>query len=168
MTEKKNSFNLCVYFQELISVQRRLLVLRGNDLFAKSATETLLDMLKSHSGIKDCSEETILHINGVRSYFKNIMRALHNSIDYCSSVGSLFQILTELYTRVRGVRNDWRSSILSSLYGLVECTSAKILLSVARVVLVVNSFNSVSLSHPHSFNIKIIPSIPLPPTGTKC
>ncbi|XP_031626541.1 armadillo repeat-containing protein 2 isoform X2 [Contarinia nasturtii] len=98
-----------------ISVQRRLLTLRGNDLLASNSTETLLEMLKAHSGIKDCSEETILHING---------------------------ILTELYTRVKGVRNDWRSSILSALYGLVECTSAKILLSVARVVLVLDVVGS--------------------------
>lgn len=41
--------------------------------------------------------------------------------------------------RVKGARGDWRSSVLGSLYGLVECTSAKILLSVARVVLVVSS-----------------------------
>lgn len=53
--------------------QRRLLALRANDLLAQSSTETLLDMLKSHAGIKDCSEETVFHINGVCSYFKNIM-----------------------------------------------------------------------------------------------
>lgn len=51
----------------------------------------------------------------------------------------LLQILTELYTRVKGARGDWRSSVLGSLYGLVECTSPKILLSVARVVLVVSN-----------------------------
>lgn len=67
-------------------MKRRSLVLRGNDLLAQSSTETLLDMLKSHAGIKDCSEETILHINGVRSCFTNIMRAFQNSIDYCSCV----------------------------------------------------------------------------------
>lgn len=58
----------------------------------------------------------------------------------CDSLSLWFivsQILTELYTRIGIEHNDWRSSILSSLYGLVECTSAKILLSVARVVLVV-------------------------------
>lgn len=51
----------------------------------------------------------------------------------------MFQILTELYTRVKGARGDWRSSVLGSVYGLVECSSPKILLSVARVVLVVNT-----------------------------
>lgn len=38
---------------------------RSNDLLAQSSTETLLDMLKAHAGIKDCSEETEKHINGV-------------------------------------------------------------------------------------------------------
>lgn len=60
----------------------------------------------------------------------------------CDSLSLWFivsQILTELYTRIGTEHNDWRSSILSSLYGLVECTSAKILLAVARVVLVVTS-----------------------------
>lgn len=56
--------------QQPISEQRRLLTLRGNDLLAQSSTETLLDLLKSHAGIKDCSDETVLHINGVcRLYF---------------------------------------------------------------------------------------------------
>lgn len=40
-------------------------LLRNNDLLAQSTTETLLDLLKSHAGIKECSDETILHINGV-------------------------------------------------------------------------------------------------------
>lgn len=53
--------------------QKRLLALRANDLLAQSTTETLLDMLKSHAGIKDCSEETVFHINGVCSCFKNII-----------------------------------------------------------------------------------------------
>lgn len=39
---------------------------RSNDLLAQSSTETLLDMLKAHAGIKECSEETEKHINGVR------------------------------------------------------------------------------------------------------
>lgn len=63
----------------------------------------------------------------------------------CDSLSLWFivsQILTELYTRIGIEHNDWRSSILSSLYGLVECTSAKILLSVARVVLVVKTFST--------------------------
>lgn len=38
---------------------------RSNDLLAQSSTETLLDMLKAHAGIKDCSEDTVQHINGV-------------------------------------------------------------------------------------------------------
>lgn len=36
------------------------------------------------------------------------------------------------------MKDDRRSTILSALYGLVECNSAKILLSVARAVLAVN------------------------------
>ncbi len=41
-------------------------VLRNNDLLAQSSTETLLNMLKANSGIKECSEETVAHIHGVR------------------------------------------------------------------------------------------------------
>lgn len=41
-------------------------LLRNNDLLAQSSTETLLDMLKANSGIKECSDETVTHINGVR------------------------------------------------------------------------------------------------------
>lgn len=40
-------------------------LLRNNDLLAQSSTETLLDMLKANAGIKECSDETVSHINGV-------------------------------------------------------------------------------------------------------
>lgn len=60
----------------------------------------------------------------------NIMYFLFDSISS--------QILNELYSRVKGARGEWRSSVLGALYGLVECTSSKILLSVARVVLAVS------------------------------
>lgn len=40
-------------------------LLRNNDLLAQSSTETLLDMLRANSGIKECSDETVAHINGV-------------------------------------------------------------------------------------------------------
>lgn len=40
-------------------------LLRNNDLLAQSSTETLLDMLKANCGIKECSDETVSHINGV-------------------------------------------------------------------------------------------------------
>lgn len=43
---------------------------RNNDLLAQSSTEVLLDMLKAHAGIKECSDETILHINGVCKYLR--------------------------------------------------------------------------------------------------
>lgn len=51
--------------QQPIDEQKRLLLLRGNDLLAQSSTQTLLDMLRSHAGIKECSDETVRHINGV-------------------------------------------------------------------------------------------------------
>lgn len=38
---------------------------RSNDLLAQSTTETLLDLLKAHAGIKECNEETVQHINAV-------------------------------------------------------------------------------------------------------
>ena len=49
----------------------------------------------------------------------------------------LFQILSELYTRVKGTKST-SGTILGALYGLVECQSPKILLAVARVVLALN------------------------------
>lgn len=84
---------------------------RNNDLLAQSSTETLLDLLKAHAGLKECSDETTAHICG---------------------------ILAELYTRVKGARGEWRGAVLGALYGLVECAAARILVSVARVVLVVS------------------------------
>lgn len=44
---------------------KRLLLLRGDDLLAQSTTQMLLDMLKSHAGIKECSDETAGHIKSV-------------------------------------------------------------------------------------------------------
>ncbi|XP_053686252.1 armadillo repeat-containing protein 2 [Sabethes cyaneus] len=84
---------------------------KSNDLLAKSSTESLLDMLKAHAGIKDCNDETVSHING---------------------------ILAELYSRVKGAKGSWRGAVLGALYGLVESNSPRILLSVARVVLALN------------------------------
>ncbi|GAB0088124.1 Armadillo repeat-containing protein 2 [Sergentomyia squamirostris] len=81
---------------------------RTNDLLTQSSTESLLDMLKAHAGIKECTEESVQHITG---------------------------ILTELYSRVKGARGGWRGAVLTALYGLVECTSPRVLLAVARVVL---------------------------------
>lgn len=40
-------------------------LMRNNDLLGQSSTETLLDLLKAHAGIKECSDETVMHINGV-------------------------------------------------------------------------------------------------------
>lgn len=48
-------------------------LLRNNDLLAQSSTETLLDMLRANSGIKECSDETVTHINGVsKIYFTRL------------------------------------------------------------------------------------------------
>ncbi|XP_067635214.1 armadillo repeat-containing protein 2 [Eurosta solidaginis] len=76
---------------------------------AQSPTEKLIELLKEHAGIKECSEETVKHINS---------------------------ILAELYLRVHNNEKHYkRGFILGGLYGLVECSSPKILLGVARVVL---------------------------------
>lgn len=48
----------------MITNNKKLLA-RTNDLLAQSSTETLLDLLKAHNGIKECSEETVRHINAV-------------------------------------------------------------------------------------------------------
>lgn len=48
---------------------KRTRLLRINDLLAQSSTETLLDMLRANSGIKECSDETVAHINGVSRRF---------------------------------------------------------------------------------------------------
>lgn len=40
-------------------------LIRSNDILTQSSTETLLDILKAHAGIKECTEEIIFHINGV-------------------------------------------------------------------------------------------------------
>ncbi|BFG01246.1 armadillo repeat-containing protein 2 [Drosophila madeirensis] len=82
---------------------------RNGALLGQSTTETLIELLKQHSGLKECTNETVQHINA---------------------------ILQELYTRVRKQeRNFKRGFILGGLYGLVECTSPRVLLAVARVVL---------------------------------
>ncbi|KAH8288196.1 hypothetical protein KR054_008727 [Drosophila jambulina] len=82
---------------------------RNGALLCQSSTETLIELLKQHRGLKDCSDETVLHVNA---------------------------ILQELYTRVRKQERSFkRGFILGGLYGLVECSSPRILLAVARVVL---------------------------------
>ncbi|EDW65937.2 uncharacterized protein Dvir_GJ18620 [Drosophila virilis] len=82
---------------------------RNGALLGQCSSEMLIEMLKQHAGLKDCSGETVQHINA---------------------------ILLELYTRVhKQERNFKRAFILGGLYGLVECTAPRILLAVARVVL---------------------------------
>lgn len=39
---------------------------------------------------------------------------------------------------MKGAKGSWRGAVLGALYGLVEANSAKVLLSVARVVLAVS------------------------------
>ncbi|KAH8368275.1 hypothetical protein KR084_009206 [Drosophila pseudotakahashii] len=86
---------------------------RNGALLCQSSTETLIELLKQHRGLKDCSDETVQHINAAS-----------------------FQILQELYTRVRKQERSFkRGFILGGLYGLVECSSPRVLLAVARVVL---------------------------------
>ncbi|KAH8238232.1 hypothetical protein KR032_001318 [Drosophila birchii] len=82
---------------------------RNGALLCQSSTETLIELLKQHRGLKDCSDETVQHVNA---------------------------ILQELYTRVRKQERSFkRGFILGGLYGLVECSSPRVLLAVARVVL---------------------------------
>lgn len=64
-------------------------------------------------------------------------RIKSSNIENLNYLFLFYKILTELYLRVKGARGEWRGAVLGSLYGLVECESPKILLSVARVVLVV-------------------------------
>ncbi|XP_073833289.1 armadillo repeat-containing protein 2 [Musca autumnalis] len=93
----------------LTLLETRKILTRSNDLLGQSSTEKLIDMLKEHAGLKECTDETVNHINS---------------------------ILTELYNRVHKHEDNFKKGfILGGLYGLVECTAPKILLSVARVVL---------------------------------
>lgn len=53
---------------EIVSLNKDLTknrLIRSNDILLQSSLETLLDMLKAYSGIKDCSEETQIHLNMV-------------------------------------------------------------------------------------------------------
>lgn len=38
---------------------------RNGALLGQCSTETLIEMLKQHAGLKDCSAETVQHINAV-------------------------------------------------------------------------------------------------------
>lgn len=40
-------------------------LIRSNDILIQSSFETLMDMLKAYAGIKECSEETQVHLNMV-------------------------------------------------------------------------------------------------------
>lgn len=86
-------------------------LVRSNDLLTQSSTDMLLEMLKNHNGIKECTEETSVLISG---------------------------ILQEIHTRIKETSGSWRGAVLSALYGLVECNSAKVLLAVAKVILAVS------------------------------
>ena len=49
----------------------RKILTRSNDLLGQSSTEKLIEMLKEHAGLKECTEETACHINSVniQKYF---------------------------------------------------------------------------------------------------
>ncbi|XP_058065768.1 armadillo repeat-containing protein 2 [Anopheles bellator] len=87
------------------------LLRRSNEVLVQTSTESLLEMLKAHAGLKECTESDIVHISA---------------------------ILDELFVRVKGSKGSWRGAVLGALYGLVEASSPKILLSVACVVLAMN------------------------------
>lgn len=109
---------------------------RNGALLGQCSSEMLIEMLKQHAGLKDCSAETVQHINAVS--VASILKII-NFISLSLSLCYCFQILLELYTRVhKQERNFKRAFILGGLYGLVECTSPRILLAVARVVLAVS------------------------------
>lgn len=46
----------------------RKIFTRSNDLLGQSSTEKLIDMLKEHAGLKECTEETASHINSVKLF----------------------------------------------------------------------------------------------------
>uniref|UniRef100_A0A182TBU1 Armadillo repeat-containing protein 2 n=1 Tax=Anopheles maculatus TaxID=74869 RepID=A0A182TBU1_9DIPT len=98
--ERKNAFE-----------DQSKLLRRSNDLLLHSSTESLLEMLKAYSGLKECDESTVAHISA---------------------------ILHELYVRVKDSKGSWRGAVLGALYGLVEASSSKILLLVASIVLAMN------------------------------
>lgn len=57
-------------------LETRKILTRSNDLLGQSSTEKLIDMLKEHAGLKECTDETVNHINSVRlkyQYFHEIM-----------------------------------------------------------------------------------------------
>ncbi|KFB43495.1 hypothetical protein ZHAS_00011300 [Anopheles sinensis] len=87
------------------------LLRRSNDLLVQSSTEGLIDILKAYAGLKECDESTVAYISA---------------------------ILDEIYARTKGSKGSWRGAVLGALYGLVESSSPKILLSVACVVFAIN------------------------------
>jgi armadillo repeat-containing protein 2 len=111
------------------------LLIQSNNLLIQSSTDTLLDMLRSYSGIKECSEETQIHLNMVMSLEDTV--TFNSYINLNNLRVNRYQILVELYSRVKGAKCN-RGAILGAIYGLVEVNSSKILLSVARVVLALN------------------------------
>ncbi|XP_035791044.1 armadillo repeat-containing protein 2-like isoform X1 [Anopheles albimanus] len=91
--------------------QSKSLSKQSNELLIPSSTESLLEMLKSYAGLKECNESTVAQI---------------------------LSILNELFIRVKGSKGGLRGTILGVLYGLVEAASPDILLSVACIVLAMN------------------------------
>lgn len=44
-------------------------LIRSNDLLTQTPTEVLLDLLKAYAGVKECAEETQVHLYVVRLFF---------------------------------------------------------------------------------------------------
>jgi hypothetical protein len=47
-------------------VHMRSRLIRSNDLLTHTSTDTLLDLLKDYTGVKEISEETTVHLSMVR------------------------------------------------------------------------------------------------------
>lgn len=76
-----------------VTTKSRLIRSGTFDILAQSSTETLLEMLKAHAGIKECSDETLQHVNGVRiSFGIFICNYLQKTlISISDSSGTLFE-----------------------------------------------------------------------------
>lgn len=59
----------CENNRALTLLSTRKILTRSNDLLGQSSTEKLIDMLKEHAGLKECTEETVNHINSVSFEF---------------------------------------------------------------------------------------------------
>lgn len=51
--------------KEMIDTKSINRLIRSNDMLLQTSFETLLEMVKAYTGIKECSEETQVHLNMV-------------------------------------------------------------------------------------------------------